>query len=761
MKRYGIIILFSMLCMVSCSVQKYLPPGERLYRGATVHVEKSTEVKTKSRQLRNTIALAAKPRANKFLLGQPWKVWWYFKLGEPEHDRGLRRFLRNKLGEAPVLSSRVNAAATAENMQALLENLGYFHSTVSGDTTDYSYFTKAVYTAKVQPQYYLNEIKWVNDSSQLMKILQSTQARSVLKKGNPYRLSDITAERDRLDLFLKTKGYYFFNPDYLMAYADSTIGGRKVDLFLNIKTTTPPEAKHAYRINSIVVFPNYTLTSTQLDTSRYGAEYYEGLLIKDTIHKFKSRLFATTITYRPGSVYSSRSQNSTLNRFINLNTFKFVKNRFEPLPATDTSHVMDVYYYLTPAKKKSIQAQVDAFTKENSYLGSQASVSIRNRNTFKGAEQMSLKVYGGFETSYADSLKNNNYRLGAEATLKFPRYVVPFFHIKENNFYPPNTSMTAGYEWFRKDLLYTKNFFRFQHEYSWKPTYREQYNVSPVSISYLNASQVTDSFYKQALITPAIILNVYDEAILGSFISYTYNTMRPKALEKWYFNTSLDVSGNVAGLLTGAKHFREKKIFGTPFAQYLKLDFDVHYTRKLPGNLEWANRVQVGIGLPYNNSNLLPFAKQYIIGGSNSIRGFRVRSVGPGTYKPTATDQRFFQIIGGDYKFLVNTELRIPFTPKISFATFVDAGNIWTKDTLLFGKAGQLSKEWIKELAVATGVGMRFDATVILIRVDLGIPLRKPYLPDGQRWVLDKINFASGPWRGENLILNIALGLPF
>jgi outer membrane protein assembly factor BamA len=158
---------------------------------------------------------------------------------------------------------------------------------------------------------------------------------------------------------------------------------------------------------------------------------------------------------------------------------------------------------------------------------------------------------------------------------------------------------------------------------------------------------------------------------------------------------------------------------------------------------------------------LLPFAKQYIIGGSSSIRGFRVRNLGPGTYQPTADDQRFFQIIGGDYKFLFNTELRIPITSAISTAVFVDAGNIWTKDTLLFGIKGQFSKNWYKELAVASGIGLRFDAKVLIIRADLGIPLRKPYLPDGQRWVLNQIDFGSGAWRRENLILNIALGLPF
>ena len=176
---------------------------------------------------------------------------------------------------------------------------------------------------------------------------------------------------------------------------------------------------------------------------------------------------------------------------------------------------------------------------------------------------------------------------------------------------------------------------------------------------------------------------------------------------------------------------------------------------------DWTNRIQLGIGMPYSNSALLPFSKQYIIGGSSSIRGFRVRNLGPGTYKPTADDMRFFQIIGGDYKFLFNTEIRIPITKELSTAIFVDAGNIWTKDTLIFGPAGKLSKNWFKELAVATGIGLRFDASVLIIRADLGIPLRKPYLPDGQRWVFKQVDFGSGAWRRENLILNIALGLPF
>jgi outer membrane protein insertion porin family len=763
-KRIFFIAVVLILAASSCSVRRFLPAGEKLYKGAEVHVVKHPDIKMTKKQLAKYVAQAARPRRNKFLFGQPYKVWWWYVIGEPDQDKteiGLKSFLRKRLGEPPVLSSRINAKVTAENIQAFMENTGYFHTTVQGDTVNSGYFTKAIYTAQVQPQYKIKSITWVSDSSDLLKLLQQRQKRGVLKVGQPYRLSDISAERDQLDTYLKTKGYYFFNPDYLMAYADSTVGNRQVELFLNVKKTIPAQARYAYYINRITVFPNYSLVSDKLDTSIAGAIKYDGLLIKDSVKKFNPRLFAQTITYRPGSVYNSRLQNSTLNRFINLPAFKFAKNRYEVSRDTTAGHQLNVYYYLTPAKKKSFQGELDAFTKENSSAGAQLSLNWKNRNLFKGAEVLTVKAYTGFELSILDSLKNNNsYRIGGDVGIKFPRYAVPFLRIKENNFYPPNTNLVIGYELFRKQLFYTKNLFRLQYDFTWKSNYRNEFTLAPLSLSYLNASNVTDSFYKQAVKTPDILVGIYSEAILGSFFSYTYNSSFRRN-NKIYFNASVDLSGNIAGLITGAKRYREKTIFNTPFAQYAKFDFDVHYTRVLPNKWEWANRFLVGIGLPYSNSSLLPFSKQYIIGGSSSIRGFRVRNLGPGTYKPSATDQSFFQIIGGDYKLLVNSEIRIPLNSAISTAVFFDAGNIWTKDTLLFGPAGKLTKNWFKELAVASGIGLRIDANVLVIRADLGIPLRKPYLPDGQRWVINKIDFGSGSWRKENLILNIALGLPF
>ena len=757
-----IYILFLAVLLHACSVANKIPAGSRIYKGATIKVEKSACVKDSKNSLRSTLQLAESPRKNKFLLGHPYKVWWWYVIGEPKKEKGLKNFLRKRLGEPPIFDSKLNVKATSENMASLMSNLGYFRSTVSGDTTHVNYFTKAQYAAQIEPQYTLGKVEWVDDTTELIKLIKENVAKkSFLKEGDPYTLSTFSAEFDRLDLYLKSKGYYYFNPDYLFAYVDSTVGDKKVNAIMNVKRSAPEMALHPYEINSITLYPNYSLDQKVLDTARASRTEYDGLLIQDTTKKFKNKIFKPIVTYRPGSTYSSIEQNTTLNRLINLGTFKFVKNRFEKTGDSGT-HKLDVFYYLTPLPKKSLQAQIDGFTKENNYLGTQLSVNWKNRNAFRGAEQLGVKTYGGIEATSADSLRNSNIRVGTEVSLRVPRYVIPFFKINEHNFYPPSTTFLLGYELFRRNLLYSKNLFRFNYEFTWKTKVYNQFTLAPVSLSYLGVTGVTDAFKQQLAANPALQLNVYPEATLGSYFNYSYNSGVKSQVNKWYFAGGIDLSGNIYGALTGAKNFREKSILGVPFAQYAKLDLDLHYTRKLnKKNLEWANRILFGIGNPYNNSKILPYGKLYTIGGSNSVRGFRARTLGPGTHRPTAEDQRFFQIIGGDYKILGNSELRIPITQQLSTALFIDAGNIWTKDTILFGQEGQLTKDWFKEIAVSSGFGIRFDATILLIRADLGIPLRKPFLPDGQRWVLDKIDFGSKLWRRENLILNIAIGLPF
>jgi len=750
------------LCCASCSVKRYLPTGERLYRGADINIKTTEGVTASEHSLSKQLKLAAKPVGNKFAFGKPYKVWWWYTIGEPKRPKGIKAFFRNRLGEPPILSSKVNPLVTARNMEDFLHNLGYFTASVKGDTVNKGYFTTALYSAKVFPRYRLRNIKWVADGSNLVSLLRENQQGGILQKGRGYRLSDIQAERDRLDLFIKSKGYYYFSPDYIIAYADSTIGNKEVDLYLGIKPGIPENARHPFTINKVILFPNYTLLLPPPDTSKSGLTVVDGLLIRDTVHQFKHSLFQKVVTYRPGQVYNSHDQNTTLNRFINLGTFKFVKNRLEAVKDTADPYRLNVYYYLTPAKKKSIQAELDGFSKENRFLGTQLGISWRNRNMIKAAELFSVKLYGGVELSFADTLRNsNNFRIGTEVAISFPRFHVPFIRIREKYLYPPHTRLLVGYEMFRKQFFYTKDVYRLQYEFNWKRGSNREHLLSPIALTYINARSVTDTFSKQLLRNPSLAANLYDEILLGSFYSFFYHTSNPFAKRQFFLNASIDLSGNIAGLVKGPAEPRQKTVFNTPFAQYAKADIDLRYQVKIANEVAWVTRALVGIGLPYNNSSMLPFSKQYIIGGASSIRGFRMRQMGPGSYQPTRFDQVYFMVIGGDYKLQLNTELRFPIFAKLSGAVFLDAGNIWTKDTLLYGKAGQLKKDFYKEIAMAAGMGVRFDAGLVLLRADIGLAIRKPFLPEDQRWVFNQIRIGDRGWRRQNMILNIALGFPF
>jgi len=169
----------------------------------------------------------------------------------------------------------------------------------------------------------------------------------------------------------------------------------------------------------------------------------------------------------------------------------------------------------------------------------------------------------------------------------------------------------------------------------------------------------------------------------------------------------------------------------------------------------------IGASYPYGNSVFLPFPRQFIIGGANSLRGFVPRKLGPGSTRATDEQQTAYPQIGGDYKLEMNTELRFPFLGRLKGAVFADAGNIWMKDTLLYGPGGKLSSNFIKEIAMNGGLGLRLDISVLILRFDLGIPFYKPWLPEGDRWVFHEISLGNKDWRKENLVYNIAIGYPF
>ncbi len=763
MKNFISYIFIFLIILSACSVRKKLPKGETLYNGAKVTVSKDSGFKVSTKSIRKQMEKITIPKKNKMLLGWPYKVAFWYAIGEPKRQKGFKHWLREKFAEPPVFGSTVKIKLNTENMKGYLENEGYYRSKASGDSVVKGYKLTARYNVNVAHPYEIGKVEWKMDSSKLLtNILKDLDKKSVLVSGERVTLDKIKTERSRVDLLLKNKGYYYFNPDYIIAYEDTTLKDYKANIYMSLKPGTPSKVIKQYTINNIVVFPNYTLLFPAPDTSMVGLTKVDSIYIRDTVHKFKPSVFTKGITYRPGRMYSLREQNKTLNRFINLGAFKFVKNRFELATESDTINSLNAYYYLTPQKKKTIQAEIGTFGKSNSYVGGQLNINWLNRNLFKGAEAFNVKTYVSYETATIDSLKNNNnYRLGAELSLVIPRFAVPF-RIKETNLFPPRTRFTLGYEWFRRQQLYTKNFSRFQYEINWKSKINMEHTIAPVSVTYTNTTGFSEKYRAQIGTNEVLRLSNLPELILSSFYNFLTSTTYPNSRNIFYFNANAELAGNIAGAVTGAKDAYSKKVAGGYFAQYAKADLDFRYSRKLATDLYWANRVIVGVGMPYGNSRFLPFSRQFIIGGSSSLRGFSPRTLGPGTNKPTAFQQLYYPQVGGDYKLEFNTEIRFPIlAPRLKGAIFLDAGNVWTRDSILYSPAGQLTKSFLKELAVNAGLGLRVDASILIIRLDVAFPLAKPWLPMGQRWVGGDLNFGDKAWRSENLVFNIAIGYPF
>jgi outer membrane translocation and assembly module TamA len=298
----------------------------------------------------------------------------------------------------------------------------------------------------------------------------------------------------------------------------------------------------------------------------------------------------------------------------------------------------------------------------------------------------------------------------------------------------------------------------------WKENIRKEHQLNIIDVTYVSPNHVTPEYLEDIKTDPALGKVIEKQLIFGPTYNYTYtNTMQKRRKNTIYFNGELDLAGNLTGLLTRADYPNKvKTIFDVPFSQYVKIRSDFRHYLKLGKESELASRLIVGAGFAYGNSNTLPASKQFVVGGTNSIRAFRARTLGPGSYViPPETNDNYTPDQSADLKLEFNTEYRAKLFSIVRGAVFLDAGNIWLLHADPNKAGAEISKDFMKEIAIGAGAGLRFDLSFLVLRTDLAIPLRNPALPDGQRWVIDDIDFGSSSWRKDNLILNIAIGYPF
>lgn len=758
----GLLVL--LLAGQGCSNLKYLEEGQELYTGSRIDFEKEEKISGLGR-VEDELEDVMKPEPNATFLGLRPRLWLYNIAGEPT-GKGLRHLLRNRFGRPPVLFEQVSVPRTSTLLENRLRNLGFFDASVAYEVKRKEQKASVDYTVTLRPAYTFGTVHPLEGQDSLSVLINRSEEASLIKTGNLYRLETFKEERERLDRILKSQGYYYFHPDFLLFQADTTKGERSVEVFTTLKPDNPPQAAKAYRIRNVYVHADYLFDSGQEFAAGDSLEFREGLYVFDREKQFKPAMLADAIFLRRGELYDVENHDRTLNHLLGLGVFKFVNIRFEET-LLDSLPALDVRLLLTPVKKKSLNAEILGIARSNRFAGPGLNLSFSNRNALGGAEQLRFSTNTSFETLIARNQKPaNSVEAGLEGEFIFPRFVIPFNISRSAPILLPKTSISLGFNYLSRTDAFNLSSIKLQYGYSWNQKITSNHRLSPVVLNWFKLGRVSENASGSLVEGALLRRGLFEQFIIGSEYSLTINSqLREKRRNDWYLNVNADLSGNLArGLfsLVGAKKdtMGSYQIFGQAFSQYARSDFDIRFYHQINRRQRIATRFIAGVGVPFGNSQTLPYVKRFNIGGSNSIRAFHPRTLGPGAYQsPDSLQGRFNIHQSGDVKLELNLEFRFDITRFLKGAFFVDAGNVWRlrEDTLVPGGQFHFNR-FYEQIAVGTGTGLRIDVNFFVLRFDFAFPLVVPW---EKGFSLHPVQPFNKAWRRENLIFNLGIGYPF
>jgi outer membrane protein insertion porin family len=779
-ENQGYFLFLIFLLLGGCSSTQFLKEGETFYNGAEIEFQTNGKRVGRKKILEKEMLEYITPKPNSKFFGSRPAVWFYFKTKTVKKKKGLRNMLKNKIGKPPVLLSDVIPDRTAKKLSGYLYNEGYFKSDVNPSIKTKGKESTVIYTVDLERPFTLGKINFPEPKDSVYAlVVKALKEKSLLKVGQRYQLGRLQAEQQRIEVELKDRGFYYFDDRYLLFKADSTVGDRKVDLDLVVEPDMPQKARVVYKINDINIFPRYAFSSdtANIDPDTLHVQHFHFM---QRPRNFRPEIIMDLINFRNGDRYSREAQDLTLTHLMGLGTFKFVNIRFEPVEYD--SSLLDVNIYLTQMKKKSIRMEAQGVSKSNNFVGPGISFTFTNRNFLRGAELFQVKLNTSYEVQFSrQSVRPlNSFEVGVETSLTVPRFILPFhldFHLKR---YLPKTQFRLGYNLQSRVSYFRLNSFNLGYGYNWRETVAKTHELFPIDITYVRTDQTSPEFRALLLTNSLLAKSFENQFIVGSRYSYTLNTQlreqqvdqyqkRKFKVHSFYFNGTVEVAGN---LLHSVQNQIEKErtdpftLFGSPYSQYSRFEADLRYYWQPDLRNKIATRLDIATGYAYGNSETMPYIKQFAIGGSTSIRAFPARSIGPGTFNARPLNsyrsRTLFIDQRGDIKLEGNIEYRFDIYKSFKGAVFTDAGNIWVRTEEPTRPGGKFDKDtFIQQLAVGTGTGFRYDFGFFVLRLDVAFPIRKPFLPAGERWVFNQIDFGSRTWRRNNLIFNVAIGYPF
>lgn len=761
--RSHITLLVAILSMMaaSCSVDRYIPEGQ--------HMLTETTVTCDDQEVMKAYALSdyVTQKTNTKWFGARVPLRMYMLSGTDTTKRSCR-FWR-KVGEAPVLYDSIKSARAMNDILQVLGNAGYMKATIDEQRQTKGKKMKVHYQVHPNQRYTIRNLYRIVDDRGLRQFITvDDTARSLLHEGAPFEVTTLNAERNRIASYLRNNGYYKFTKEDVQFSADTAINSTEIDVLLRIKLhqengRTEATEHRPYTIGQVNFLTDVTSPDMPTDTIPYKGYNF----IHQNEQHFRKRPLIGNTLIRPGDPFCDNRLRRTYTNFTRLGAISFSNINLVERSGTDT---LDCNIIVNHSKPHSFGFDVEA-TNSAGDLGAAISTSYQNNNLFRGSESFTFKIRGAYEAiTGLEGYEGHNYlEVGNEATLSFPVFLLPYVKREWGTAHNASSEISLQHN-IQKRPEFTRRVMTAAWRYKWSSlSQRVQHRYDLIEVNYIYMPWISRTFKEQYLDslgkTNAILKYNYENLLITKMgYTYSYNSLGTR--EQIYgknahtFRFNIETSGNVLSGISnvfGSKKDHEGQyIFcGSAFAQYVRGDFDFAQSLSIGKNTSVAFHGAFGIAYPYGNSNQLPFEKRYFAGGANSVRGWSVRSLGPGAYNGKDKGINFLNQ-SGDIKLDLSVEFRTKLFWKFSGAAFVDAGNIWTIREYKDQPSGEFRfNTFVEQIAVGYGLGLRMDANFFIVRFDAGMKAIDPAYTGRKHYPITRHDF------DRDFAFHFAVGMPF
>lgn len=765
-----LIAIFSLT--ISCSTTSGLPEGEKLFIGLKEITYGEHENSDHFSTTQEELDAALQTAPNGALFGSsfyrtpfPYSLWIWNAFHEKNGK--FAKWLTQSFGKQPVLMRNVNPVLRSQVANNILKNNGYFNGDVDYEIIETDNPKKQKISYHIEPRnvYRIDTLTYTNFPEHANALIVSDSAASFIKHGTPFTTSILDAERNRVAKLLRDQGYYYYHPSYASYLADTLRKKNWADLRLQMADSIPEEAQRQWFIGKRTIDIKRQYQEELTDSTNRSS-------LKVRFNGKKSPVRTRVILQnmrdiRRGKIYSYQSHSDAVNTLSTMGLFSSVDFQFTPRGRDS----LDLNVLCVLNKPYDFYIQSNFIHKMSGRTGPELKVGLTKKNAFRGGEKFDINLHASYEWQESSSLstsERNSYEYGMDASLEWPRLLIPFINGKRDAngrrkrrlhyAVSPATKITESFNIIHRPSYYRMHSASGEWSYIWKPKLNITHQLSPLVLTYQRLNYRSEMF--DSILNRNSYLKVAMQDMFIPKLQYTYTYISPQTkLNPIQWSATITEAGNITSMINKAFFGQawletNKTMFKNVYAQFLKFETDFRKTWRLNDEDQFVFHTNMGVAWSYGNMSQTPYTEQFYIGGANSVRAFAARSLGPGSYRSTDRATSYVDQTG-DILLLLNLEYRKRLFGSLYGAAFIDAGNVWAMrdDDVRTGARFQF-KNILKEMAVGTGFGFRYDLDFLVLRLDWGLGLHAPYKTS-------KSGFYNFTKFKDSHTLHFAIGYPF